>query len=949
MTTQSEQTLEDNLLTQLVEMGYERVTVADEAALLANLRRQLELHNEVTFSDAEFERVLNHLNKGTVFDRAQTLREKMSLLRDDGTRKNIEFLNLAKWCQNRFQVTSQVTQQGSYENRYDVTILINGLPLVQIELKRRGMELKEAFNQVNRYRRHSFASSYGLYQYVQLFVISNGENTRYYANTVSYGGDHKESFKFTNFWTDKDNQRITELEEFTRVFLERCHLAKMITKYMVLTADKKLLVLRPYQYYAVEAIIDRVENEARGGYIWHTTGSGKTLTSFKASQLLVANPDIYKVVFVVDRNDLDNQTIKEFNSFQKGSVDATTDTKNLVKQFADPDTKLIVTTIQKLNTAISRERHMLRMDVHRDEKIVFIFDECHRSQFGDTHRRITEYFTNYQLFGFTGTPIFAENAMGNGLGKRTTKDLFGECLHKYVITDAIHDENVLKFSVEYYKGFRFKDGRLDTDIDVEDINIKEALGWDKRLEAIADFIIKNHDRKTHSRDFTAMMAVSDVDTLKNYYEIFKRKKQAGEHSLKIATIFSYQANEPDKLADSNLDTDVDVTAQQGPIDQHSRDALESYIGDYNQLFGTNYTTKDGKSFYNYYRNIADRVKAREIDLLLVVNMFLTGFDSKTLNTLYVDKNLRYHGLIQAYSRTNRIYNETKSQGNIIVFRNLKQATDEALDLFANKNAREEIFLEPYETYAARFNAALQQLRNIAATPQAVNDLPDENAEEAFVKAFREVLRLRNIIVSFADFTYGDVAIDEQTLENYMSKYLDIHDKVKRDHQKEKVSILEDIDFELELTRRDEVNVSYILRLIGRMVGADESKQGELKQTIRDTMDASTELRSKRELIEKFIASTLPKVADASEVENQFAEFMSEEQVKAFRQLCEEEGLDPEKAQALIDRYLFTNRLPQNRDLDDVLTTQPSVLVRDNILRRVRSRITEFIQTFVDGT
>lgn len=949
MTTQSEQTLENNLLTQLVEMGYERVTVADEAALLANLRRQLELHNEVTFSDAEFERVLNYLNKGTVFDRAQTLREKMSLLRDDGTRKNIEFLNLTKWCQNRFQVTSQVTQQGSYENRYDVTILINGLPLVQIELKRRGMELKEAFNQVNRYRRHSFASSYGLYQYVQLFVISNGENTRYYANTVSYGGDHKESFKFTNFWTDRDNQRITELEEFTRVFLERCHLAKMITKYMVLTADKKLLVLRPYQYYAVEAIIDRVENEARGGYIWHTTGSGKTLTSFKASQLLVANPDIYKVVFVVDRNDLDNQTIKEFNSFQKGSVDATTDTKNLVKQFADPDTKLIVTTIQKLNTAISRERHILRMDAHRDEKIVFIFDECHRSQFGDTHRRITEYFTNYQLFGFTGTPIFAENAMGNGLGKRTTKDLFGECLHKYVITDAIHDENVLKFSVEYYNGFRFKDGRLDTDIDVEDINIKEALGWDKRLEAIADFIIKNHDRKTHSRDFTAMMAVSDVDTLKNYYEIFKRKKQAGEHSLKIATIFSYQANEPDKLADSNLDTDVDVTAQQGPIDQHSRDALESYIGDYNQLFGTNYTTKDSKSFYNYYRNIADRVKAREIDLLLVVNMFLTGFDSKTLNTLYVDKNLRYHGLIQAYSRTNRIYNETKSQGNIVVFRNLKQATDEALDLFANKNAREEIFLEPYEAYVVRFNAALQQLRNIAATPQAVNDLPDENAEEAFVKAFREVLRLRNIIVSFADFTYGDVTIDKQTLENYMSKYLDIHDKVKRDHQKEKVSILEDIDFELELTRRDEVNVSYILRLIGRMVGADESKQGELKQTIRDTMDASTELRSKRELIEKFIASTLPKVADASEVESQFAEFMSEEQVKAFRQLCEEEGLDPEKAQALIDRYLFTNRLPQNRDLDDVLTTQPSVLVRDNILRRVRSRITEFIQTFVDGT
>lgn len=948
MTTQSEQTLENNLVAQLVDMGYERVRVDDEASMVANLRKQLEAHNETTFSDSEFDRILNHLNKGSVYERAKTLRDKMSLARDDGTHKNIEFLNMKHWCQNRFQVTQQVKQDGTYQNRYDVTILVNGLPLVQIELKRRGIELKEAFNQVNRYRRHSYsAGQYGLFQFVQLFVISNGVNTKYYSNTIAHSGSRKESFKFTSFWAGKDNVKITDLEDFTREFLEKCHLAKMITKYMVLTTSKTLLALRPYQYYAVEAMVDKVNNEAGGGYIWHTTGSGKTLTSFKASQIIVENPKVSKVVFVVDRNDLDNQTIREFNSFHEGSVDATDNTAQLVRQFNDPDTKLIVTTIQKLNNAITRERHAMRMDALKDEKIVFIFDECHRSQFGETHQRITEYFTNHQLFGFTGTPIFVDNAHGTGANKRTTKDLFGDCLHKYVITDAIRDENVLKFSVEYYKGFKVKEGALNTDLQVEDIDGSEAYEWNKRLESIADFIITNHNRKTHSRDFTAMMAISNVDTLTKYYEIFRRKKEAGEHNLRIATIFSYGANEADKDADGMLDDDVEVGAPK-QVNQHSRDKLESYIADYNEMFGTSYSTRDSLSFYNYYRNIADRVKAREIDILLVVNMFLTGFDSKTLNTLYVDKNLRYHGLIQAYSRTNRILNETKSQGNIVAFRNLKTATDEALELFANKDAKEDVFIAPYEEYVIAFNTAIAKLRDIAPVPGAVDSLPDEDAEKNFVEAFRSVLRLRNVVESFAEYSNADITIDDQTFENFKGKYLDVYDKVKSDRQKEKVSILDDIDFELELTRRDEVNVGYILRLIARMVGADESKQAEIYKAISDTIAGSPELRSKRELIEQFIESSLPSITESGDVENEFAEFVNEAQAKEFRKMCQDEGLNTEKTQTLLDRYVSTGRIPRNHDLSNVLITQPSVLRRESILESVKDRLAKFIQTFIDG-
>jgi type I restriction enzyme R subunit len=705
----------------------------------------------------------------------------MHLKRDDGSTTYIEFLDLANWCQNEFQVTNQISAEGTYKNRYDVTILINGLPLVQIELKRRGLELKEAFNQTNRYQRHSYTSSYGLFNYIQLFVISNGVNTKYYAN------NRRQSFKQTFYWTDADNTRISQLSEFTDIFLDRCHVSKMICQYTVMhQTDKVLMVLRPYQYYAAEAIIDRVKNSTRNGYIWHTTGSGKTLTSFKTSQILVNMPNIHKVVFVVDRKDLDYQTTKEFNSFSAGSIDGTDNTAALVRQFSD-NTKLIVTTIQKLNSAISKRYHASKMDLLKDKKMVFIFDECHRSQFGDTHKRIREFFNNVQMFGFTGTPIFKENAIKNDLGKRTTKDLFDEQLHNYVITDAIRDENVLKFAVEYVGKYKQKpDSKNNLDIDVEAIDTSELLESEQRLRKIADYVIAHHGRKTHNRNFTAMMCVGNVSSLIKYYEIFKRKKEAGEHKLKIGTIFSYGVNEDDPDADGSYmfqepepGTDVE---QVSPL---SRDKLEAFIGDYNSLFNTKFTTKDSQSFYNYYNDIARRVKNKEVDLLLVVNMFLTGFDSPWLNTLFVDKNVRYHGLVQAYSRTNRILNEMKSQGNIVVFRNLKQATDDAIILFANKEAIEEVIVEPLEVTVEQFNEGVQKLKGIAPTVSSVDGLVDEEAELRFIKAFRHLMRLKNQLETFVDFDFTQLWMTGQEFEDYKSKYLDLYDKVRTATNKER--------------------------------------------------------------------------------------------------------------------------------------------------------------------
>lgn len=947
MNTQPEQLLENNLVAQLQLLGYTYVPVSNETELLANLKTQLEKHNDIELTDKEFDRVLNILSKGSVLDKAKILREKQHINRDNGESLYFEFINQDNWCQNLFQVTRQVTMEGKYKNRYDVTLLINGLPLVQIELKRRGIELKEAFNQINRYQRHSFGSSVGLFQYVQIFVISNGVNTKYYANNKN------QSFKQTFYWSDKNNKLITQLDKFAFSFLDTCHISKMICKYIVLSeATKVLMVLRPYQYFAVEALIDRVQNSVKNGYIWHTTGSGKTLTSFKASQILMNMPQVRKVVFVVDRKDLDYQTTKEFNSFSKGSIDGTDNTNKLAQQFTD-DTKLIVTTIQKLNTAISKQYHQKKMELLKDERIVFIFDECHRSQFGDTHIRIKNYFNNIQLFGFTGTPIFAENAISNELGKRTTKELFDECLHKYVITDAIKDENVLKFSVEYVGRYKAKEGsNTNIDIEVEDIDTKELMESPKRLEKIADYILANHNRKTYSREFTAMFCVNSVETLIRYYDILQKRKEAGEHNLRIATIFSYAANEDDKDANGFFPEELSVVEEPRALyglHVHTREKLDECIGDYNRMFATNFSTKDSVSFYNYYNDISKRVKERQIDILLVVNMFLTGFDSKTLNTLYVDKNLKYHGLIQAYSRTNRILNEQKSQGNIVVFRNLKQATDEAIALFSNKDAKDVILMQPYEDYVKKFSEAFIGLLQIAPTVNSVTQLKDENEELEFIKAFRELMRLKNVLSTFTDFSFDDLSMNEQLFDDYKSKYLDLYDKVKTDHQKEKVSILDDVDFELELIHRDEINVAYILKLLAKLNDGPEKEREKRKKEIIDLIAGETQLRSKRELIEKFIQENLPAIEDVDDIPDEFERFWSAEQLEAFGRLCSEENLSNEKVEKVISEYLFSQREPLRDEILNLIDgDKPTLLERKKVSERILNKIKGFFDTFISG-
>jgi type I restriction enzyme R subunit len=957
MAKQSEQVLEEQLVAQLQKLGYSLVIIKDETALIANLKLQLEKHNNITFTKTEFERVLNILSKGSVFEKGKTLREKQHIVRDNGDNLYFEFLNTEYWCQNQYQVTHQVSQEGSYKNRYDVTILINGLPLVQIELKRKGLELKEAFNQINRYQRHSFGANTALFQYVQIFIISNGVNTKYYAN------NRNQSFKQTFYWTDVENKRLTNiLNGFTDAFLEPCHISKMICKYIVLNEAYKIpMVLRPYQFYAVEALIERVKNTNKNGYIWHTTGSGKTLTSFKASQILMNLPQVHKVVFVVDRKDLDYQTTKEFNSFSDGCIDGTDNTSNLVKQFIGTyvdkkgqakNSKLIVTTIQKLNTAISKLKYESKMSELKDKRVIFIFDECHRSQFGETHKRIKEFFNNSQMFGFTGTPIFADNSNKNELGKRTTKDLFEDCLHKYVITDAIKDENVLKFSVEYVGRYKRKETATEIDIEVEDIDTKELMEDATRLEKISDYIIANHNRKTHSREFTAMFCVDSVKSLIKYYDILKRKKQEGLHNLNIATIFSYASNEEDADANGFLPEEVSVAEEPKALyglQAHSREKLDEFIEDYNKIFDTKFSTKDSESFYNYYNDISKKVKERKIDVLLVVNMFLTGFDSPTLNTLYVDKNLKYHGLIQAYSRTNRIINEQKSQGNIVVFRNLKNRTDEAITLFSNKEAIEVIIMKPYEDYTAKFDEAFEHLIVITPTTDSVNDLVSEDDELEFIKAFRNLMRIKNILTAFSDFKWEDVQMSEQLFEDFKSKYLDLYDKVKSNHQKEKVSILEDVDFELELIHRDEINVNYIIQLLIKLKSQTQKDTTKAEQEIFNLLSTETTLRSKRELIERFIQENLPVIVDTDDIQNEFDKFWNAEQQKAFNQLIKDENLSAEKTEKLIEDYLFAEREPLRDEVLELIEGEkPSLLQRKKLGDRILKRILDFVETFVNG-
>lgn len=930
MTHQSESQLEKSLIEQLGRLGFSAIVLEDADALISNLKTQLERFNQMTFSDTEFSRILNHLNKGDRFQKAKTLRDYFLLHRDDDTTKHIRFFNMDQWCKNEYQVTHQITQSGRYENRYDVTLLINGLPLVHIELKRRGIEMKEAFNQIQRYHKHSFTST--LFEYVQIFIISNGVNTKYFANNP------KQSFEQTFYWTDEKNVKITQLDKFADAFLEKCTVSEMITEYIVLAEALQIpMVLRPYQYYASQAIEKRVRESNKNGYIWHTTGSGKTLTSYKASQVLSRIPDIKKILFVVDRKDLDIQTTKEFNSFSDGSVDGTNNTRNLVKQLKDPSRKLIVTTIQKLDIAIGRESYLNQFADLSNEKIVIIFDECHRSQFGQTHTRIKSFFKKAQLFGFTGTPIFADNNVGGV----TTADVFGECLHKYIITNAISDNNVLGFAVEYVGKYTQKDpDTLDADIFaetlVEGIDTREVLESDDRLNKITDYILADWKRKTKNGKFNALFATTSIEVLKKYYSLFKKKKT---DDFKIATIFTYQANE-DESGDM-LDFDV-FAGEDTPGNKHSRDFLEECIKDYNKLFETNFSTD---RFYDYYRDLQKRIKNKEIDLVLVVNMFLTGFDSPRLNTLYVDKNLRYHGLIQAYSRTNRLLNSDKPHGNIISFRNLKKATDTALALFGDENAKEVVFKKPYEEQKKEFDLKLIELKEITPTITSVDDLRGEEEKAVFVKTFRDLLRIKSSLETFAEFSFDNLGITEQEFYDYQSKYLDIYEERKDDDDGIE-SILDQIDFELELTIRDIINFDYIILLIAGLKNISNDTIREKKtEDILKIFDRDAKLRKKKDLIKKFIEENLPKIVKADDVEKAFSKFWASERSETLKKLAKDENIPTENLEKLIGEYLYTQKLPREQDIADMLPEQPKIMERRGIISRIKSAIENIVDMF----
>jgi type I restriction enzyme R subunit len=671
-------------------------------------------------------------------------------------------------------------------------------------------------------------------------------------------------------------------------------------------------------------------------------------------------PEVHKVVFVVDRKDLDYQTMQEFNAFKKDSVSTTDDTSKLIEQLTDT-TKLVLTTIQKLNNAITKHHYENKLGHLKDKKIVFIFDECHRSQFGETHGRVTQYFKKAQLFGFTGTPIFAENSSKNELGKRTTKDLFGTCLHKYVITDAIRDQNVLRFGIEYIGKYKQK-GNTFIDIEVEAIDKSEVLNDEKRLAKIADYIIAYHGQKTFNKDYSAIFAVSGIPNAIKYYDILKKKKEGGEHDLRIATIFTYGANEEDEDAQDLLPGDEAydeaADAKVAYLASHTRDKLESYIADYNKMYGTNFSTKDSQSFENYFKDISKRLKEREketfndekdrLDIVLVVNMFLTGFDAKKVNTLYVDKNLKHHGVIQAYSRTNRILGEQKSQGNILCFRNLKKATDDAITLFSNKDAIEDIILPPYPVIAKKFKEALNALLTIVPTYQSVDDLESEEDELAFIQAFRALLRAKNVLESYTDFSWEGLGIEEQEFENFKSKYLDLYDKVKNNEVKQKTSILEDIDFELELIHRDLINVAYIIKLLAKLKNAKTSDAAKQKKAIMDLLGGDIELRSKRELIEKFILENLPHIDNADNIQDEFEKYWQEQKVLALNALCEEEQLDKAQFKALIEAYIFSGQDPLRDEVLKCLGGRPSILQAREIGERIIFKMKEYIEIFEQG-
>jgi len=878
---ESESKLEDRMIDQLRKQGYQYIEINDVTELERNFREQVNLHNraELKFkdlSDKEFERLMVKISGKGVFQSAKELRQKQDIQRDDGSIVYIELFNTKDWCRNNFQVTHQTTVEGKYTNRYDVTILINGLPLVQIELKRRGIDMKEAFNQIKRYKRHSY---FGLYKFIQLFIISNGVDTKYFAN-----GDQELNYGFTFYWTDVDNNRITNLEQFCVFFLDRCHIGKMIARYMIINeTEKMLMVMRPYQVYAVENIVSRALDTNNNGYVWHTTGSGKTITSFKTSQILSLEPSINQVFFLVDRKDLDKQTLDEFNKFDPGCVDMTNQTDKLIQQIKDSTKPLIITTIQKMANACSNPKYASVMEKYKDLKTIFIIDECHRSQFGDMHRQISKTFSKAQYFGFTGTPRFKENPSQDG---RSTADIFEKCLHTYLIKDAIKDENVLGFSVDYMKFVEFN-GQTEEDLMVEGIDTDEVFMADDRVRLIAQDIIDHHNVKTRDRKYNALFTVSSIPLLIKYYDMFKSLN----HDLKIGAIFTYGANE-----------DLDKNPE------HSREALDRYMKDYNKMFKTNFSTH---TFDSYFRDICKRIKNTEIDIVIVVNMLLTGFDAKRLNTLYVDKPLKYHDLIQAFSRTNRVESDTKPFGNIVCYRTTKARVDEAVKLFSQTNSVDTVIMAPYETYLEKFNNAVNKLLEITPVVESVDSLESEDDIKEFIVAFREVAKILVSLKTFNQFDLDntDSMINTQMFEDYKSKYYELYRKLSND--KEKSSILNDITFSLELIQTDKINVSYILNLIRNVdLSNEEQKQKDIADIQSKLVNITDdELFLKAELIKSFLSSILPALKEEDSIDEAFDKHMNKERQKEIEKFATENNINLETLETIINEFEYSGIFP----------------------------------------
>lgn len=968
---QSEAQLEDAFVKQLCRQGYERLVVSSEEGLIANLRMQLEALNRMNFSDKEWARLFKGWiaadNDGIVEKTRRIQRDHVYALRmDDGSVRNVSLIDKRNVHNNRMQVMNQYAQQGSYDNRYDVTVLVNGLPLVHVELKRRGVAIQEAFNQIERYQRDSFWSGCGLYEYVQIFVISNGTHTKYYSNTTRFsaieeragkkarGKKSSNSFKFTSWWAAADNMPIYDLVPFTATFFAKHALLNILTKYCVFDVEEKLLVMRPYQIVATERILNRIlvsENNKdmlgtlrAGGYVWHTTGSGKTLTSFKTAQLASQMEGVDKVMFVVDRKDLDYQTMREYDRFEKGAVDGSESTAVLARQLANPDCRILVTTIQKLACFIKKNKGHEVYAQH----CVIIFDECHRSQFGEMHVSITKHFKNYHLFGFTGTPVFADNAgSGRNFNLRTTEQAFGDKLHTYTIVDAIRDENVLPFRVDYIQTIRERDQYEDQK--VYDIYREGAYKAAARVDLVTNYILDHFSQKTKRNHgysfkgtrvmgFNSILATASIDMAKVYYTAFKRiQEERGGERLKVAIIYSFGPNEADDgcgLPDESFDVES--------LDTPSRDFLADAIADYNAMFSTSFDTSS-QGFQNYYKDLSDRMKKRQVDLTIVVNMFLTGFDATTLNTLWVDKDLRDHGLIQAFSRTNRILNSVKTYGNIVCFRNLEDRVNHAISLFGDKEAGGVVLLKPYAEYLGEYRERLAQLREQFPLEAVLNGnaLLGEEAEKTFIRLFGVILRLRNILTAFDDFAADDT-LSPRDEQDYRSVYTDLYQKWRK--QKEDAAIInDDLVFEVELLKQVDINIDYVLMLVQKYHDSnctDKMIIGDIERAI----GASYELRNKKDLIEAFIDS----LDSSKDVTADWEKYLAEAKERELSAIIEEEALDDAATREFMANALVDGGVPESgTEVAGLMTKKPSRFAPANAYADMKARVLDRLKTFFD--